>query len=395
MVVRANERRGRNIWSGLCYVCRVKDGQNLRLVFISPSLKIFKTNLIMSVHPSVTSSTHFRPIKPQGQSVVAQVKSRRKQKRENWNIKVRKHKINAAKRDLLPADCRMQGLSKGILTMVEVSKRSISSSNSSAGQIHEDDSGGVSNHEAKSNSSGGGGGKYSSRAVTNRLVEDAKLLNEIDVSSTMELHRTNLMKMQTQELLSECQITDLSSRKWTADAQQYLQTLTTLIRTKIEIGPSGSGSTPSSSASSNTNTNKKSKGKHKKKSNGQKLVIAGSCRHRADKVVHIDSGSSRSSSDDTSTLHLSVEPIGCTHSNIGWMKKSGNAQVPPTFSLMLMLPQTMFGSKDYLHYRYFDVSRLNTRLMANSKKFSLFALLFTVFILCMPGVVMGTRFFLL
>ena len=275
--------------------------------------------------------------------------------------------------------------------MVEVSNHR------SNGKSHEDDSGGVSNHEANSNSNGGGGSsKYSSRAVTNRLVEDAKLLNEIDVSSTMELHRTNLMKMQTQELLSECQITDLSSRKWTADAQQYLQTLTTLIRTKIEIGPSGCGSTPSSSASSNTNSNKKTKGKPKKTSNSQKLVIAGSYRHRADKVVHIDSGSSLSSSDDTTTVHLSVEPIGCTHSNIGWMKKSGNAQVPPTFSLMVMLPQAMFGSKDYLHYRYFDVSRLNTRESWQTRRIFFCSLSYLLFPFCVVwGVGVGTRFLLL
>ena len=82
-----------------------------------------------------------------------------------------------------------------------------------------------------------------------------------------------------------------------------------------------------------------------------------SVKDRADKVVHIEKIRSSSKANNNKAGLVQVEPIGCTKSKFGWTKKSGNAQMLPTFSLMVKLPHTseFFSSKDYLNYRYFDV----------------------------------------
>ena len=147
--------------------------------------------------------------------------------------------------------------------------------------------------------------------MTSTIAKDAALLESIDTSSTMDLHRSNLLRMQVTELLEECQL-DLQTRKWASDAQEYLQVLTKIL-SKVNIG----GATKN-------------------------------YQDRADKPVSIPDTESR----------LVVEPIGCTKVPVGWTKKSGNAQVLPTFTLMAMLPADIFASKDYLHFRYFDVSRV-------------------------------------
>lgn len=149
--------------------------------------------------------------------------------------------------------------------------------------------------------------------INDRIAQDAALLDSVDPSSTMDLHRSNLMRLQVKELLEECRL-DLKERKWAGDAHEYLQTLTKLV---------------SQCTLSDGNENE------------------GGIQDRADKVGHVVIDS---------TTALSVEPIGCTRSNLGWTKKSGNAQELPTFSLMVKLPSKLFLSKDYLNYRYFDVS---------------------------------------
>lgn len=153
------------------------------------------------------------------------------------------------------------------------------------------------------------------------IAKDAALLDSIDLSSTMDLHRSNLMRMQVAELLEECQL-DLKGRKWATDAHEYLQQVTKLV-------------------SDATKQNFVSK----------KLEMAGSVQERADKVVHIE----KIKATKKNGAGITIEPIGCTKSQFGWTKKSGNAQVLPTFSLMVKLPEAFFNSKDYLKYRYFDV----------------------------------------
>jgi hypothetical protein len=143
------------------------------------------------------------------------------------------------------------------------------------------------------------------------VAKDAALLESIDPSSTIDLHRSNLMRMQVTELLEECHL-ELQTRKWATEAHEYLQSLSNEI--------------PKVSLETNKNN------KHQ---------------DRADKPVSIK-GDNKG--------RLSVEPIGCTKTPVGWTKKSGNAQMLPTFTLMVQLPSDMLASKDYLNYRYFDVS---------------------------------------
>jgi hypothetical protein len=142
--------------------------------------------------------------------------------------------------------------------------------------------------------------------ASSSVAKDAALLESVDLSSTTDLHRSNLMRMQVTELLEECQL-DLQTRKWSGEAHEYLQLLSS-VTSKMEIQQ-------------------------------QKI------KDQADKPVSVK------------IQGLTIEPIGTTKVPVGWTKKTGNAQVLPTFSLMLLLPADMFGSKDYLNYRYFDVSK--------------------------------------
>lgn len=146
--------------------------------------------------------------------------------------------------------------------------------------------------------------------ASSTIAQDAALLETIDPSSTMGLHRSNLMRLQTTELLQECQL-DLSTRKWAGDAQEYLQVIGGLVDS---IG-------------------------------GWK---ENNVKQWGDKtgVLEIPAKS------------LSVVPIGCTKTPIGWTKPSGNAQLLPTFHLMVLMPKEIFHSKDYLNYRYLDVSQV-------------------------------------
>lgn len=140
------------------------------------------------------------------------------------------------------------------------------------------------------------------------ISQDAALLDSIDTSSAMNLHKSNLLRMQVNELLEECQF-DLQSRKWASDAYAYLEMLSKLIP-KIEFE-------------------------------------MGSYQDTADKPVNVEIRKGNS---------LAVEPIGFTKTPFAWTKKSGNAQVLPTFSLLVALPEDAFAAKDYLNNRYFDVS---------------------------------------
>jgi hypothetical protein len=147
------------------------------------------------------------------------------------------------------------------------------------------------------------------------VVADAALLDAIDPSSTMDLHRSNLLRMQVNELLEECQL-DLKTRNWATEAHEYLQELAKII---AQVN-------------------------HKTIQAGEAAV-----KDRADKVVHIDSLSEKnniSKNNPKNSSLFQVEPIGCTKSQLGWTKKSGNAQMLPTFSLMVILPQELFLPKD-------------------------------------------------
>jgi hypothetical protein len=144
---------------------------------------------------------------------------------------------------------------------------------------------------------------------TSTIAQDAALLESIDTTSTMNLHRSNLMRLQVNELLGECQF-QLQNRKWAPDANDYLQMLSKIIsKTAIKRVP---------------------------------------FQNRADKTVSVEIRRGKS---------LLVEPIGFTKTPLAWTKKTGNAQVLPTFTLLISPPEEVISGKDYLNRRYFDVSR--------------------------------------
>lgn len=162
--------------------------------------------------------------------------------------------------------------------------------------------------------------------INDTVAQDAALLETmVEASSTMDLHRSNLLRMQVQELLEECQL-DLKSRKWANEAHEYLQLVNKYV----------------------------SQFKFNMLVEGEKGGIV-AIKDRADKVVHIELPETKK--DRASLVHM--EPIGCcTKHQLGWTKKSGNAQQLPTFSFMVQIPNELFHTKDYLHYRYFDVSQV-------------------------------------
>lgn len=163
------------------------------------------------------------------------------------------------------------------------------------------------------------------------VAQDAALLESIvDASSTMELHRSNLMRLQVQELLEECQL-DIKTRKWASEAQDYLKLVTKYI--------------------SQVNDKILFAGEETLSNNNKGI----SFQDQADRPVHLEPLSKRQQHSTTSPL-LHMEPLGCTKVQFGWTKKAGNAQQLPTFSCIVQLPSDLFLPKDYLHYRYFDVS---------------------------------------
>jgi len=147
--------------------------------------------------------------------------------------------------------------------------------------------------------------------VSHSVDEDAGLLEAIDVSSALDLHRSNLLRMQIAELLEECHL-DIDSRKWTSETQEYFQLLS-LIISKVSMT----------------------------QRNFQGI---------ADRPVSLDLSPSKG-------MELSMEPTGCTKARLGWTKKSGNAQVLPTFEFMVRIPSGIFSGKDYMNHRYFDVRK--------------------------------------
>jgi hypothetical protein len=202
--------------------------------------------------------------------------------------------------------------------------------------------------------------------TTTVATKDAALLmmETMDESATMGLHRSNLMRLQVTELLQECHIPELAQTSWALDSHEYLVQLTDLVQQLPSFQYSSTAAASSSSSS-------------------KRLLL----QHRSDKpiVVNYDGAVPPSSSTNdknnnnnntsnaatTTTTspknhhhhsssaayrRLVVEPIGCTKTPVAWTKATGNAKLLPTFTLMVQLPTSMFATKDYLNYRYMDVS---------------------------------------
>lgn len=130
----------------------------------------------------------------------------------------------------------------------------------------------------------------------------------------MELHRSNVLRLETEELLKECRL-DLQHVKWHASAHEYLANINTVLQDLSKSIPIATSSTCA-------------------------LPL------QADKLP-----ASRMSLGDA-PLHVSLEQ------NVGITTRQGNAKELPLLQCHIVLPNSLFNTKDYLHHRYFSVSLL-------------------------------------
>ena len=125
----------------------------------------------------------------------------------------------------------------------------------------------------------------------------------------MDLHQSNLLRMQVEELLEECQL-DLDSKRWSMDAEQSIQLISKIV--------------------SNVRVHET----HFQEQGDKPISL---------EIVPSDEG-------------LSLIEMGCSKKRLFMTNKSGNAQVVPTFDLMVQIPERALSGKDFMSYRYFDVS---------------------------------------
>lgn len=148
-----------------------------------------------------------------------------------------------------------------------------------------------------------------------KTAADAEFLDTIETASVTDLHRSNLLRLQTTELLSACQL-ELSLQeqhvKWATVAHEY----TTAVSSLIEG------------------------------------ITEGNIQHDTKSPFHLLSDKKKPA---VSCKGLAVEPVGCFQAGLGMTTPAGNANVLPTLDLVVKLPTAMFESKDYLRHRYFDV----------------------------------------
>jgi hypothetical protein len=172
------------------------------------------------------------------------------------------------------------------------------------------------------------------RSKPTGTAADAEFLDTMDqTSSITDLHRSNLLRLQTQELVSACQL-ELGMQdqhvQWADVAHGYVSAVSALIET-----------IPATTI------------KHSKKS------PFGLQSDKKDLAVQLgSSGTGTGTGTGVNTASgLQVEPMGCYQAGIGLTVPSGNANVLPTLDLVIKLPNSMFDVKDYLRHRYFDVRK--------------------------------------
>jgi hypothetical protein len=168
-----------------------------------------------------------------------------------------------------------------------------------------------------------------------KTTADAEFLDTMDsnqnTASITDLHRSNLLRLQTQELVTACQL-DLAVQEqhvqWADVAHGYVSAVSNLIET-----------IPAATI------------QHSKKS---PFPL------QSDKKdIDVQLGSTDATTAPASGVKtisgLQVESKGCYQAGIGLTVPSGNANVLPTLDLVIKLPNSMFDVKDYIRHRYFDV----------------------------------------
>jgi hypothetical protein len=171
-------------------------------------------------------------------------------------------------------------------------------------------------------------------------------------AAVWELHRSNLLRLQSQELVRECAFADggtgsSSSSSWTSAAESYVRLVSELVEDGWRRGTKEGGEDYDSDLLSTMPFPTFSA--DAKKGNGASLKV-----------------------EPGAGPPLKVEP--CRANSIGGVltHPSGNANVLPTFDVVVRIPNAVFAataassgddgktsplsSKDYLKHRYYDVS---------------------------------------
>lgn len=134
-------------------------------------------------------------------------------------------------------------------------------------------------------------------------------------SSVGDLHKTNLLNLQVDELVAASRL-DYMHVKWHAAAQEYVTAVTSIIE-KLPLD--------------------------------QKIAWTEDCPFRR----LSDSDDKKSSSKS----RLACKPMGCYHAEgLGMMTPASNAKVLPTLDVRVSIPtEGLVETRDYLKDRYFDV----------------------------------------
>lgn len=153
----------------------------------------------------------------------------------------------------------------------------------------------------------------------NELQADASFLETVPL---VELHKSNILKLEMEELLHECRMTSKDDAT-ASPSREYIALLSNII-SKLAAGESGTATTTS-----------------KKDVVGCPFVL------QSDKVA-------------TTTIALPSKPMALvptgSHAIQCGTKKAGNANVVPTVDCAIVIPNDYWNSKDYLNHRYMDVS---------------------------------------
>jgi hypothetical protein len=158
-----------------------------------------------------------------------------------------------------------------------------------------------------------------SKRIARTTAADAEFLADLQptasVSSVGELHKTNVLRLEVDELLQASRI-DYLHVKWHAAAQDYVMAISGLIE-DISL---------------------------------QKVRVG-------DSKCPFSLLSDKTFADGLSSLQkLRCRPTGCFQADgLGMMSKKSNASVLPTLDLRVQLPDDLWQPKDYLRHRYFDV----------------------------------------
>ena len=152
-----------------------------------------------------------------------------------------------------------------------------------------------------------------------KTTVDAEFLETIDqTSSVLDLHRSNLLRLQVEQLLQECSLQLNASQphvKWATAAHEYVTCISQMV---------------------------------------EQMSLANVILDKDSPFARL---SDRTIDSIQSSQKLQIDPTGCFAANIGLTTLQGNANVLPTLDLKVKIPNDVFEGKDYLRNRYFDVSR--------------------------------------